>query len=236
MHIIKKKGYVAKEHSEQEIMTIAHKISDVFAAYRKQIMIGASVVVVLLIILAGFSLMRSSQEKKAAPLVAAAYEYYNPSSGMKPDYAKALELFNDIRNKFSGTRSGAIAHYYLGNCLVSLGRMDEALKEYGDFVKKYSGEKLLAGLVYQRMGYVYEMLGKQADAVKAFEQSESLSGPGVATVELARLYEMSGNMPEAQKKYKAAMGKLGGTAWATEAMGKVQSITPVPQAEPVPGK
>jgi tetratricopeptide (TPR) repeat protein len=119
---------------------------------------------------------------------------------------------------------------------VNLGRTDEALKEYGDFVKKHAGEKLLAGLVYQRMGYVYGMLGRQADAIKSFEQSEAVAGPGLATVELARLYEVSGNIPESQKKYKTAMNKLGGTAWATEAMGKVQSIAPVSQTESTPGK
>lgn len=236
MHSIKKKGYVAKEHSEQEILTIAHKVTDSFSAYKKQIVIAASAVAVVLVMFAGFSLMRSSQEKKAAPLVAAAYEAYSPSTGAAPNYARALDLFTDIRNKYSGTKSGAIAHYYVGNCLVNLGRMDEALKEYGDFVKKYSGDKLLAGLVYQRMGYVYGLLGRQAEAIKAFERSEAAAGPGVATVELARLYEASGNMPEAQKKYKTAIDKLGGTAWAPEAMGKVQSISPVPQTGAAPRK
>jgi tetratricopeptide (TPR) repeat protein len=236
MHTIKKKGYTAKEHSEQEIVTIAHKVSGAFSTYRKQILIAVSAVAALLVILAGYSLMRSSQEKKAAPLVAAAYESYSPSTGAAPDYAKALALFSDIRNKFSGTRSGAIAHYYVGNCLVNQGRMDEALKEYADFAKRYSGEKLLSGLVYQRMGYVYGILGRQAEAIKAFEQSESVSGPGVATVELARLYEVAGDLPESQKKYKAALNKLGGTAWAAEAMGKVQSIAPVPQVDAAPEK
>ncbi len=236
MHTIKKKGYAAKDHSEQEILTIAHKVSAVFSNYKKQFVIAVSVIAALLVIAAAYSLMRSAQERKAAPLVSAAYEYYNPSSGANPDHAKALALFSDIRKDYAGTRSGAIAHYYIGNCLVNLGRTDEALKEYGDFVKKYAGEKLLAGLVYQRMGYVYSMLGKQADAIKAFEQSELVAGPGIATVELARLYEVSGNIPESQKKYKTAMNKLGGTSWAAEAMGKVQTIAPVPQPAANPGK
>ena len=236
MHTIKKKGYAAKDHSEQEILTIAHKVSAAFSNYKKQFVIVLSVIAALLVIVAAYSLMRSGQERKAAPLVSEAYEYYNPSSGANPDPAKALALFSDIRKNYSGTRSGAIAHYYIGNCLVSLGRTDEAIKEYGAFVDKYSGEKLLSGLAYQRLGYLYSMLGKQADAIKAFEQSEAVAGPGVATVELARLYEVSGNIPESQKKYKTAMNKLGGTSWATEAMGKVQTIAPVPQPSPSPGK
>ncbi len=73
------------------------------------------------------------------------------------------------------------------------------------------------------------MLGKQTEAIKAFEQSEAVGGPGVATIELARLYEASGNTSEALKQYKLAQEKLGGTSWGVEAMGKVQVIKSSPQ-------
>ena len=114
---------------------------------------------------------------------------------------------------------------------MNLGRTDEALMAYQAFAKKYSGDKFLLGLVYQRLGYAYEAVGRRDDAVKAFEQSESLIGPGVSTVELARLYEAAGNIAEAQKKYKQIADKLAGTTWAMEAMGKVQKITPPPMPE-----
>ena len=39
-----------------------------------------------------------------------------------------------------------------------------------------------------------------------------LIGPGIATLELARLYEAAGNSAEAQKKYKVIADKLAGTA------------------------
>jgi tetratricopeptide (TPR) repeat protein len=178
--------------------------------------------------------MKSLEEQKAAPLVAAAYEYYSPAAGANADYGKAITLFRDVQKRYPGTMSGAIAQYYIGNCLVNLERPEEALKEYQAFVTKYSRDKLLLGLVYQRMGYVFSSLGKQADAVKSFEQSESLLGPGPATVELARLYEASGNVPEAQKKYKTIAATLAGTSWGAEATGKIQKFEPAPQ--PLPGK
>ena len=130
--------------------------------------------------------------------------------------------------------SAAISQYYAVNCLANLGQAEEALKEYQAFVNTYRDKKFLLGLVYQRMGYAYGMLGKQAEAIKAFEQADALGTPGVATIELARLYEASGNMPESQKKYKMVQEKLGGSAWSVEAMGKVRLINPV--SNPVPGK
>jgi len=227
---IKKKRLDSTNQPEQEILTLAHKISAFFAQYKKQLVIAASSLVAILVIVAGYSLVHSHQEQKAAPLVAAAYEYYSPASGAGADYPMALGLFRDVQKNYSGTMSGAIAQYYIGNCLVNMGQLDEALKEYGVFANKYSGDKMLSGLVYQRMGYVYLSLGKTADAIKAFEQSEAAAGPGVATVELARLYAVSGNMPESQKKYKLVLDKLGGTSWAVEAMGKVQTLSPVQQS------
>jgi len=228
MPTIKKKGFTVKKQSEQEILTIAHTISAFVSSYKKQLTIAVSSLAAILLIIAGYWLVKSLEEQKAAPLVATAYEYYSPAAGANVDYSKALSLFREVQKKYPGSKSGAIAQYYIGNCLVNLDRPEDALKEYQTVVAKYSSDKLLLGLAYQRMGYVYSSLGKQADAVKAFEQSESVMGPGTATVELARLYEASGNALEAQKKYKTIAEKLAGTKWGMEAINKVQKVEPAP--------
>jgi tetratricopeptide (TPR) repeat protein len=227
MPTIKKRGSAVKKQSEQEILTIAHTISAFVSSYKKQLTIAVTVLVVLLVLIAGYWLMKSQEEQKAAPLVTAAYEYYSPTAGANVDYDKALSLFREVQKKYPGTMSGAIAQYYVGNCFVKLDRPEEALKEYQTVVTKYSSDTLLLGLVYQRMGYVYSSLGKQADAVKSFEQSESLMGPGTATVELAKLYDESGNVQEAQKKYKTIAEKLAGTTWGMEAINKVRKFEPI---------
>lgn len=226
MPTIKKRGSAVKIQQEQEIVTLAHKVQHVMAGYQRQLRVVVIAAAVVLVMIAGYAMFRSSQEQKAAPLVAAAYEFYSPATGTSADYGKALDLFRDVQKKYPNTTSGAVAQYYVGNCLVSLGRADEALKEYQAFISKYSRDKYLRGLVYQRMAYVYEGQGKLDDARKAFEQAEALTGPGVATVELARLYEAAGNMPEAEGKYKIVMEKLGGTTWSMDAMGKVQKVMP----------
>lgn len=200
---------------------MTHHVFEFLAAYKKQMIIASAVVVAALALAAGYAVLRSMQEQKAAPLVAAAYEYYSPSGGSPADYQKALSLFRDVQKKYSSTTSGAVAVYYVGNCLTNLGQPEEALKEYQQFIKDHSGETFLLGLVYQRMGYVYVGLNKQADAIKAWEQAEKVSGPGLPTIELARLYEAIGNVSEAQNKYKLVKEKLGGTIWAMEAVAKM---------------
>ena len=229
---IKKRGDAATTQPEQEIMTLARKSSDFIAKYRRLFTVAAAVVATLLVLIAGFALMRAYQEQQASPLEAAAYSYYNPENGAIADYGRALELFRNVQQRYPNTMSGAIAQYYIGNCLVNLGRPDEALKEYDAFIKQYSGKKILAGFVYQRMGYVYEGMGKTDEAKKYFEQAESLLGTGVATVELARLYELAGNQQDAEKKYKTVFEKLMGTTWAMEASSKMQKIAPLTSPSP----
>lgn len=233
MLTIKKKSKFSKQTQEQQIATITHKITELLSVYKKQLVIAATLLAALVVIAGGYILMRSADERKASPLVALAYEQYNPLLTSTPDHGKALELFRGIQKKYPRTMSAAIAQYYVGNTLTAQGKMDEALKEYQLYIDNYSDKKILLGLVYQRMGYIYSGLGKQAEAIKAFELSEALEGPGVATIELARLYETSGNVSESQKKYKLAQEKLGGTSWGIEAMGKVQVLKPASQ--PAPG-
>jgi tetratricopeptide (TPR) repeat protein len=236
MPTIKKRGNAAKSREpEQEIRTLAHNASEFLAAHRKNVTIIVSAFAAVLIFAAGYRIMQSVQEQKATPLVVSAYGYYSLSQGTGADFAKALELFRSVQKQYPSARSGAIAQYYIGNCLANLGRNDEALAEYQTFVSKYAGDKFLLGLVYERMGYVYSELGKQADAIKSFEQSEALIGPGITTLELARLYEAAGNASASQQKYKTIADKLAGTAWAMEATGKVQKIAPVQLPAPPSG-
>lgn len=227
MPTIKKRSYAAQRQPEQEIRTFAHNVSEFIAAHRKNLTIIISAIAALLILAAGYRIMSSLQEEKAGPLVTSAYGFYSSSQGTGADYAKALLLFRNVQKQYPSTRSGAIAQYYIGNCLANLGRNDEALAEYQTFVAKYGGDKFLLGLVYERMGYTYSAIGKQAEAVKAFERSESLIGPGVSTLELAKLYEAAGNVTGSQQKYKLIADKLAGTTWAMEAVGKVQKIAPL---------
>lgn len=222
MATIKKRSSGGKKQSEQEILTMAHGVSD-YIAGRKNIFLAVTGIAALAILLiAGFWIKRSLDEQKAGPLFATAYEIYSSSTGPAPDYSVALEKFRGIVKKYPSAASAAMAQYYTGNCLMNLGRNDEALKEYQVFLSRYAKDTFLSGLVYARLGYLYRAMGNQAESVKAFEQSDALIGPGVSTFELAKLYESSGNSVESQKKYKVIAEKLSGTAWAMEAMGKVQ--------------
>jgi tetratricopeptide (TPR) repeat protein len=227
---IKKRGNAAKKQQETRIESAAQKAAAFLSVHRKTLKPAAALLAAVALIVAGYLFIQSGRNREASVLLTTAYGYYNPSGTGAPDYAGALDLYRDIQKKYSGTASAATAQYYIGNCLAGLGKTDEALKEYQYFVKRYSSEKLLLGFVYQRMGYAYAALGNQGEAVKSFERSESVEGPGFATVELARIYEREGKTEESLKKYRTILEKLQGTQWAAEAMAKMRVPAAAPQA------
>jgi tetratricopeptide (TPR) repeat protein len=218
---IKKKTTKTMLTPQDEIKSITHTVSDYYQAYRQQANVALAVVALVLIIVMVYSLVQASNEKKSGQLFAAAYDAYDPGGGAPPNYPLALQRFQDVVKQYGGTTNGAIAEFYVGNTYANMGQPDTALKEYEAFTKKHTGETFLLGMVYQRMGYAYLAVGKGDEAIKAFSKAEALVGTGTATLELARLYDRSGNGQEALKKYKAISEALPSSAWASEARAKL---------------
>jgi tetratricopeptide (TPR) repeat protein len=217
---IKKKAKALMQ-PEDEIKSIAHHASEYYQVYQKQFNVAIAVIVLALAVTLIYSFIRSSNEKKASQMMSAAYDAYDPGGGAPANYPQALQRFQDIVKQYGGTLNGAIAQFSIGNTYVHMGQPEAALKEYEAFINKYSDEKFLLGLVYQRIGYAYLAMGKQDEAVKAFDHAEAVAGTGPATLELARLYERAGKSQEALKRYKDISDNLPSSAWAMEARKKI---------------
>ena len=216
-----KKKMKAQMQSEDEIRSMAHNVSHYYQVYQKQFNAAIAVIVLALAVTLIYSFVRSGNERKAIQILNAAYEAYSPGGGALSNYPQALQRFQDVVKQYGGTVSGATAQFYTGNTYVQMGQPEAALKEYETFIKKYSNETFLLGLVYQRMGYAYLAMGKQEEAVKAFVQAEAINGTGPATLELARLHDRAGKSQEALKKYKEISDNLPSSAWAMEARKKL---------------
>lgn len=221
MYAIKKKGLASARPAETRIKGLYDRAVEYIQARRNKVVPAIAAVVLGALIAASYAFVQTARDSKASALLSQALEYYSPTTGIPADYSKSLELFRDIAKSYSGTTSGAIAEYYAAASLAAMGRIDEALSEYKDLVSRHSSKRLIAGLAYQRMGYLYASKGNTADAIKAFEQADRLLGAGLATIELARLYDKTGDAEKSQKMYKAISDKLPGTQWALEAMTKL---------------
>ncbi len=214
MRTIKKQAYDPKKQPKQEIEGVLQSLLTVFGRYRMHVQAAVAAVLVVLIAFGSYSLYQTNGERKASALLAPALDVY---SAPQPDLEKAVELFREVRKKYPRTLSGSIARYYEGNCLAGMGRVQEAVEQYREVVKRSGAGSVLLAMAYQRMGYAYLTLGNRDESIKAFEKAESLKGPGMATFELAKIYALSGNREESQKKYKMLTDSLPGTPLSEEA-------------------
>jgi len=225
---IKKKQQVEHFEPQAELQSIADSVAGLYKKYQTQANAVLTLAIVALVVALVYSTSKAGKEAKAGQMLDSAYVLMNPPAGVAPDYTKANQALQEVVQQYGGTLSGATARYLAGNALAAAGRSEEALKTYDQFLQEHGGQKLLAAMVHQRKGYLYAGLGKREDAVKSFTQAEQLGGPGVATLELARIYEQSGAPDEAQKKYKELNEKLPATTLALEAKMKL----PPPDMKP----
>ncbi|MDH4162410.1 MAG: tetratricopeptide repeat protein [Nitrospirota bacterium] len=218
---IKKKSTKTHFDTTEELRSIAHNVSDQYMARKKLVNTVLLAVIALSVVAVIYVMINANQEKSAGMLVETAYASYSGSAGSGPNYDKALQGFQDVVKQYGSTLNGAIAQFYIGNTMAQMGRTDDAMKAYLECTKRYSGKKFISAIAFQRMGYLYDKIGKQEEAIAAFKQAEALSGAGLATVELAHLYEMTGKSKEALEKYKELTDKLPGTTFAMSARSKL---------------
>jgi tetratricopeptide (TPR) repeat protein len=218
---IKKKSTKTILSPEEELRDLTGSATDFYQSYRQPINVAVTLIALVLIVAGVYAFIQEGNESKAGQLITTAYDAYAPAGGVAANYPLALQRFQEVAKQFGGTTTGAIADLYVGNTYFAMGQTEAALKEYEAFTKKHSGKTFLLGIAYQRLGYAYLAAGKRDEAVKAFEKAEAMTGTGAATLELARLYDGSGKIPESMNKYKAISTDLPSTAWASEARTKV---------------
>lgn len=226
MPVIKKRvSGKKKQQPAEEIKSIMHDFSDIASRHKKLVTLVGIAVLAIAIVYTGYALLQASRDATAAKLLAEANEIAAPLGGIAVDRQASLDRYREIADQYSGTMSAAVARYYAANSLAGAGRSDEALKEYQKFIDHYSRKKVLLGFVYQRMGYLYSGMGKSDEAIQSFSRAEELTGIGLATLELAKLYDQSGKKEASQQKYKEIVDTLPSSLWAMDARTKLPPPT-----------
>ena len=139
----------------------------------------------------------------------------------------ALNKFNAVANKYSGTLPGKQARYYAALCLEDLDRQNQAMEE----LKKLSSgsDKELANMAQYQMGVIYSRTGKPDDAAKIFRElaeKHSIFVPRpVALLELANVLRQN-NPKEAANVYQQVKKEFPDTAISEQAERGLDLLTP----------
>ena len=198
-----------------------HRLQD----YRRPLLVGLGVLVLSVAAVGGVFYVDREAAQKAQDLEHEAMRFLTApsvSDPQKADHAlkEAIAKYRQIVDQYPRTPTAPLALYYLGNTLVQANDLGGAIEAYQRFLMLYSSNPSMAGLVQQRLAYVYLLKGERDLAVKAL--TGILETPGTlnrdqALFELARLEESQSRPEGALAHYQELIKNYPNSPFTSEA-------------------
>ncbi len=196
---------------------IEKNIRIVLIASAAFLIIGASIF--------SFYLYKNHVNTKAAALEYQAVRHYY--EGSADGYKKAIELFEEVIKLYPNSKSASIAQYNIGNAYFKMNDFDKADEAYKKFIDKYSSDKILLGLVMQKLSYVYvakKDYNKAIESLNRIISDSSVFGKDQAYFELGKLYEVLNKKDDAMSKYEALVKDYSSSPWAAEGAARLKIL------------
>lgn len=220
--------------------------------HRRSVLIGALVVALAVAAVIGTLWYDTQQESAAAEVHRQATQLYldRPADNLaKADenLKQAITLYRRVVEQYPRSRSAQLALFQLGNALVQINDIGGGIEAYNKYVATYGTNKMMLGLVYQRLGYAHLLSGDREAAVKAFMNVLALPGTlnkDQVLFELGKLEESLFRPEGALAHYQDLIKVFPSSPFAGEATMRMKALeakkTPggTPAAPPVaePGK
>jgi len=225
--VIKKKPARKKSVEESEVKSAALQALDKIKERQRHFIIGVSVIAAVVALFLGTSLYSTSQYKKASSLEREASNFYYGENIVaalpeKERLNKALELFTrSTEVKVTPTNL-----FYLGNTHFKLKDYENAINAYNRFTKRFSSEKAILPLVYQKLTSAYFKAGNTEAALETLGRLATMEGgifKDTALLYEARYLEGAGKKEASLDKYREIFTQFPSSPWAAEANAKVSS-------------
>jgi len=217
-----------------EFITLFSRIVLYVRSHTRQFIVylGVATLVILSVVVYLFFTGRSSRQAQALEYEASRYYQGTAPVGDKgtkvePNYEKALELYQEIIDKYPGSSNARLAQYYIGNCYFELKNYDEAAKAYQKFIEKYHENRDLTSLVHERLGYTFLMQGKSQESMDEFKKivaMQDAKNQDQAHFEIGRLYETMGEKDKAIEEFKIVAQKNISSPLAVEAKVRIKNL------------
>jgi tetratricopeptide (TPR) repeat protein len=169
--------------------------------------LGAAVVLVGIVWL--LRLYTTKQNEEALSQMFMAEQYFAEDSLNLALYGDGNNLgFIDLSDDYKRTKSGKLANFYAGACLMHMGQFEEAVS----YLRKYSiKDEILAPEAKGLIGDARVELGDTADGIKyyleAAEMADNAFHSPIFLMKAGMLYESEGNFAEALSIYEKIQEK-----------------------------
>jgi len=212
---------VDEAHMLSSLDHALHRAGD----YRRPFLVGLGVLVLAAAVVGGVFYVDRQAAQKAQDLEQEAMHFLTAPSANDPQKAdhalkEAITRYRQIVDEYPRTSTAPLALYHLGNALVQVNELSAAIDAHQRFLTLYSSNPSMAGLVQQRLAYVYLHKGDRDQAVKAL--TSILEMPGTlnrdqALFELARLEESQSRPEGALARYQELIKTYPNSPFTSEA-------------------
>ena len=152
----------------------------------------------------------------------------------KANLEKASGLFQEVEEKFSGTRGADVSLFLLGNSLMEEQKFSAAIEKYNELIRSNAQDPILIGLVQQRLGLAYLLSGDQSSALSTWQailDNPKTLNKDQIVFELAKLAEAEEKTQEAVGHYKTLIQDYPLSPFSNEAALRVKVLAPEEQQE-----
>lgn len=218
---------------------------------RRGVLIGVLVTVLVVVAVAGALWYEARQDAAAAELYRQATQLVldrpadNPAKA-EENLKQAIALYRRVVEQYPRSPSAQLGLFQLGNALTQINDLKGAIEAYSKYVATYGTNKMMLGLVYQRLAYAHLLNGDRDAAAKALLNIVGLPGTlnkDHALFELGKLEESLGHPEGALAHYQNLLKVFPNSPLAGEASVRMKALeakkTPAtapasPSATPAP--
>jgi tetratricopeptide (TPR) repeat protein len=199
---------------------------------RRSVLTGAAVAVCAVAAVGGALWYDMRQDAAAAELYRQAAQLVldrpadNPAKA-EENLKQAIALYRRVIEEYPRSHSAQVGLFQLGNALVRINDVKGGIEAYSKYVATYGTNKLMLGLVYQRLAYAHLLNGDRAAAVKAFLNVVGLPGTlnkDHVLFELGKLEESLGRPEGALAHYQDLVKVFPNSPFAGEATVRMKAL------------
>lgn len=251
-------GYRIRRESQSIPADEAHLLSGMerllvwLEQNRQGVLIGVLVVVLAVAAVGGVLWYEAWQDEAAAEVYRQATQLVldrpadNPAKA-EENLKQAIALYRRLVEQYPRSPSAQLGLFQLGNALTQINDIKGAVEAYSKYVATYGTNKMMLGLVYQRLAYAHLLNGDQEAAAKALLNIVGLPGTlnkDHALFELGKLEESLGRPEGALAHYQNLLKVFPNSPLAGEATVRMKALeakkasgsapAPPPAAAPAP--
>ena len=215
----------------QEIIADQRTLSNWFAENTSLVVYTAGAVILILAIALGYTWIKSGKTQAADSALSHAMALYQATVKDIPEGSEtetenlktALNSLEEVAAEFPRSHQGQTASLFKANVLFRLGRYQEAADTIEGLKKK--NMELVEGInAFYLLARSYEAMEDYPKAIESYNAAKTRDGGDmipIIDIDLARCYELTGDVDKAIAIYDEIMSEYPGTIYSTRAEKKL---------------